>query len=72
MVADPTIILDSYHLPTESCLILDHGIAQDLACILSNASFNPDSSIGPSGTSTIVLAPSLDYFVISMPRTTTG
>ena len=57
-VDDPTILLDQYHLPPDGELALVNGIVEDTACIVSDGSFNPDSSLGPAGTSAVVLAPS--------------
>ena len=35
-----------------------NGIVQGTTCIVGDSSFNPDSSLGPTGTSAVVLAPS--------------
>ena len=56
-VDDSTILLDLYHLPPDSGLALFNGIVEGTACIVSDGSFNPDSSLGPASTSTVVLAP---------------
>ena len=60
MVTNCTMRLDRYHLPTGSCLALIDVIAQGKACIVSNESFNSDSSVGPAGISPVVLASSID------------
>ena len=57
-VDDPTILLDQYHLPSDGCLALVAGIVSGTASIVSDGSFNPESLIGPAGTSAVVLAPS--------------
>ena len=57
-IEDPTILLDQYHLPLDGCLVLMAGIVARTASIVSDGSFNPESLIGPAGTSTVVLAPS--------------
>ena len=59
-VADSTILLDLYPLSLDSCLVLVDGIIQGTVSIVSNGSFNPDSSAGPAGTSTFFLASSID------------
>ena len=57
-VNDPTILIDQYHLPPDSGIVLVNGIVEGIACIVSDGSFNPDSSLGPAGTSATVVAPS--------------
>ena len=57
-IEDPTILLDKYHLPLDGCLTLVAGIVARTASIVSDGSFNPESLIGPAGTSAVVLAPS--------------
>ena len=57
-VEDPTTLLDQFHLPTDNCLALVAGIAAGTVSIVSDGSFNPESLIGPAGTSAVVLAPS--------------
>ena len=57
-VDDPTILLDWYQLFADDCLALMNGIVQETAGIVSDGAFNPDSSLGPTGTSAVVLAPS--------------
>ena len=57
-VDDPTILFDQYQLPSNGCLALVNGIVEGIACIVSDGSFNLDSSLGPAGTSAVVLAPS--------------
>lgn len=59
-VADPTILSGHYHLPLYSSLPLVDGITQGTPSIVSDESFNPDSSIGPAGNSTVVSPPSVD------------
>ena len=58
VVDDPTILLDCYQLPSDRGLALVNDIVQGTTCLVSNASFNRDSSLIPTGTSTVVLAPS--------------
>ena len=60
-VTDPTIILDYYLLPLDNYIALVGDIVQGTAWIVSNGLFNPDSSVGPTGTSAVVLAPFVDY-----------
>ena len=60
-IDNPTILLDRYLLPSDKCLTLVNGIVQGTACIVSNGSFNLDSSFGPTGTSAVVLAPFTNY-----------
>ena len=57
-VDDPTILLDQYHLPPDGGLALVNIIVEGTTCIVSDGSFNPDSSLGPTGTSAVFLAPS--------------
>ena len=57
-VDDPTILLDWYQLPSDGGLALVNGIVEGTACIVSDDSFNRDSSLGPADTSAVVLAPS--------------
>ena len=57
-VDDPTILLDWYQLPADGGLALVIGIVEGTACIVSDSSFNPDSSFGLDSTSAVVLAPS--------------
>ena len=71
-VADPTILLDHYHLPPDSCLTLVDGVIQGTAYIVSDGSFNPDSSAGSAGTSAVVLAPPLTVIPNFTPKATTG
>ena len=59
-IEDHTILLDQYHLPRDGCLALVAGIVAGTASTLSNGSFNPESLIGPAGTSAVVLAPSTE------------
>ena len=59
-VEDPTILLDRFCLPADGCLALVVGIAAGTASIASDGSFNPESLIGPAGTSAVVLAPSTE------------
>ena len=56
-IEDPTILLDQYHLPLDSCLALMVSIVAGTANIVSDGSFNPESLVGPAGTSAVVLAP---------------
>ena len=57
-VEDPTILLHKYHLPSDECHALVDGIVAGTASIVSDGSFNPESMMGPTGTSAVVLAPS--------------
>ena len=57
-VEDPTILLNRFCLSADGCLALVAGIAAGIASIASDRSFNPESLIGPAGTSAILLAPS--------------
>lgn len=57
---DQTILLDRYNIPKEVCAELVAGIIQGIVSISSDSSFNPDSHIGPGGTSAVALAPSVD------------
>ena len=56
-VEDSTILLHKYHLPSDECHALVDGVVAGTASIVSDGSFNPESSIGPAGTSDVVLAP---------------
>lgn len=58
--SDDTILLDKYELPQDNCVRLATGIIQGTASIVSDGSFNPDSPIGPTGTSVVVLTHSID------------
>ena len=58
VVDDPTILCDQYHLPPDVGIALVNGIVEGTVCIVSDGLFNPDSSLGPVGTSAVVLAPS--------------
>ena len=60
-VEDPTILLDQFHLPIDSCLALVAGIVAGTASIDSDESFNPESLIGPASTTAVVLVPSTNY-----------
>ena len=60
-VEDPTILLDKYQLPSDECRALVDCIVAGSASIVSDGSFNPESSTGPAGTSTVVLAPSTEW-----------
>ena len=62
-VEDPTILLVKYQLPLDGCRALVEGIVAGTASIVSDGSFNPESSTGPAGTSAIVIAPSTKYSV---------
>ena len=57
-VDDPTILLDWYQLPSDGYLAQVNSIVDGTACILSDSYFSPDTSLGPTGTSSVVLAPS--------------
>ena len=57
-VEDPTILLHKYNLPSDDCHALVDGIIAGTVSIVSDGSFNPESLMGPTGTSAIVLAPS--------------
>ena len=57
-VEDPTILLHKYRLPSDECHALVDGIVAGTASIVSDGSFNPESVMGPTGTSAVVLAPS--------------
>ena len=59
-VEDPTILLHNYHLPSDECHALVDGILAGTASIVSDGSFNPESLMGPTGTSAVVLAPSTE------------
>ena len=59
-IEDHTILLNQYHLPLDGCLALVAGIIAGTASIVSNGSFNPESLIGPAGTSAVVFAPSTE------------
>ena len=59
-VEDPTILLNKYQLPSDECRALVDGIVAGTASIVSNGSFNPESSTGPAGTSAVVLALSIE------------
>ena len=52
-VDDPNILLDWYQLPANGCPALVYGSVQGTVCIVSDGSFNPDSSLGPTSTSTV-------------------
>ena len=58
VVLDQTVLLDMYTLPADNCEVLVAGIIQGSAYIVSDSSFNPDTSLGHAGTSVIELAPS--------------
>ena len=70
--ADHDILLDHYHLSQDSCLLLVDGITQGTDSIVSNGSFNPDSSISSAGTLAFVLAPSIDCDTKLYAKGTTG
>ena len=57
-INDPTILLDWYQLHSDGGLALMNSIVEGTACIVSGSIFTPDSSLGPAGTSAVVLAPS--------------
>ena len=57
-IEGPTLLLDQYQLPLDDCLALVAGIVAGTASIVSNGSFDPESLIGPAGTSVVVFAPS--------------
>ena len=59
-VEDPTILLHKYHLPSDECHALVDGIVAGTPRIVSDGSFNPESLMGPTGTSAVVLAPSTE------------
>ena len=59
-VEDPTILLNKYQLPSDECRALVDGIVAGTASIVSEGSFNPESSIGLAGTSAVFLAPSTE------------
>ena len=54
-IEDLTILLDQYHLPLDGCLALVTGIVAKTPSIVSDGSFNPESMIGPAGTSAVLL-----------------
>lgn len=60
VVEDPNILLHNYQLPSDDCRALVDGIVAGTASIVIDGSFNPESSMGPTGTSAIVLAPSTE------------
>ena len=53
-IEDPTILLDQYQLLLNGCLVAG------TTSIVSDGSFNPESLIGPAGTSAVVLVPSTE------------
>ena len=57
-VNDPTILLEWYQLPSDGGLALVNSIVEGTACIVSDGSFNPNSSLYPVSTSNVALAPS--------------
>ena len=59
-IADPTILLDKVSLPDDNCQAFFTGIRNGTASIVSDGSFNPSSSMGPVGTSGVIMAPSMD------------
>ena len=58
VVEDPTVFLDQVRLPSDGCLALVSGIAAGTESIVSDGSFNPESLLGRTGISAIVLVPS--------------
>ena len=59
-IADPTILLDHYHLSIDICLVLVDIITQRTTSIVRDSSFSPDSLVGLAGYYDVVLAPSVD------------
>ena len=57
-VNDPSILLDKLDITEEKCNNLAKGITDGTACVISDGFFNPNSPIGPAGTSAVILAPS--------------
>lgn len=56
-MSDIIILLDDYNLPTNNYAALVGGIIQGTVSIVSDGSFNLDSSIGPASMSNVILAP---------------
>ena len=56
-VNNPTILLDKLTITEEKYNDLAKGITDGASCIVSDISFNPNSPIGPIGTSAVILAP---------------
>ena len=54
-IEDLTILLDQYQFPLDGCLALVTGIVAKTPSIVSDGSFNPESMIGPAGTSAVLL-----------------
>ena len=59
-VSDTTLLLDQYHLPTDSCTTLVADIIEGTTSVLVVGLFNLDSLVGPIGFSVVVLALSVD------------
>ena len=60
-IEDPTILLDKFVLPEDTCQALSEGIRNGTASIVSNGYFNPSSPIGPVGTSAVILTPLREF-----------
>ena len=56
-VNDPSVLLEKFDIIEEKCNNLVKGITEGTACVISDKYFNPNSPIGPTGTSTVILAP---------------
>ena len=55
-ISNPNILLDKHQLPNDNCLDLVDGIVSGTTSIVSDASFESESPIGPAGTSAVILA----------------
>ena len=55
---DQTILLDRFFPPKDMCSSLVEGIINVTASIVSDGSYEPNSSISKAGTSAVILAPS--------------
>ena len=57
---DQSILLDRFCIPSNDCRAIAYGLSQGTASFVSNGSFCRDSPIGPSGTSSVIVAPETD------------
>ena len=57
---DPTVLLDKVLLPDNNCQAFCRGITNGTASVVSDGSFNPSSTMGPVGTSGVIMAPSMN------------
>ena len=55
VVNNSTILVHKLNITEEKCNNLAKGITDNTACVVSDRSFNPNSLIGPAGTSTVNL-----------------